>query len=191
MYYLNGRGSLSRLTTVSFDDGTYTGTLGIARTSVLLTSTSKNASKVTLSGDVTLSYANTAACQYLTFTGGLTIQDSVRCSVAHCKVTGPSRIAVALSRNVSAYMNAVAATRTGAVGDVFNIANTANVGIADCSATGYSTSGGAAFTIAHCNYVTFTGTNTASTSAYAIYMVNSVIEFDSSGTINYNNIGSV
>lgn len=62
MYYLNGRGSLSRLTTVSFDDGTYTGTLGIARTSVALTSTSQDASKVTLSGDVTLSYANTAAC---------------------------------------------------------------------------------------------------------------------------------
>lgn len=62
MSYLNGRGSLSRLTTVSFDDGTYTGTLGISRISVALTSTSKNASKVTLSGDVTLSYANTAAC---------------------------------------------------------------------------------------------------------------------------------
>ena len=62
MYYLNGRGSLSRLTTVSFDDGTYTGTLGISRTSVALTSTSKDASKVTLSGDVTLSYCNTAAC---------------------------------------------------------------------------------------------------------------------------------
>ena len=62
MYYLKGRGSLSRLTTVSFDDGTYTGTLDILRTSVALTSTSKNASKVTLSGDVTLSYCNTAAC---------------------------------------------------------------------------------------------------------------------------------
>lgn len=81
MYYLNGRGSLSRLTTVSFDDGTYTGTLGIARTSVSLTSTSKDASKVTLSGDVTISYANTAGCSYLTFAGGLVIQDSVRCSV--------------------------------------------------------------------------------------------------------------
>lgn len=62
MYYLNARGSLSRLTTVSFDDGTYTGTLGISRTSVALTSTSKDASKVTLSGDVTLSYCNTAGC---------------------------------------------------------------------------------------------------------------------------------
>ena len=62
MYYLNGRGSLSRHTVVSFDDGTYTGTLSIARTSVVLTSTSKNASKVTLSGDVTLSYCNVAAC---------------------------------------------------------------------------------------------------------------------------------
>lgn len=62
MSYLNGRGSLSRHTVVSFDDGTYTGTLGIARTSVGLTSTSKNASKVTLSGDVTLSYCNVAAC---------------------------------------------------------------------------------------------------------------------------------
>ena len=62
MYYLNGRGSLSRLTTVSFDDGTYTGTLSIARTSVALTSTSKDDSKVTLSGDVTLSYCNTAGC---------------------------------------------------------------------------------------------------------------------------------
>lgn len=62
MSYLNGRGSLSRLIVVSFDDGTYTGTLGISRTSVTLTSTSKNASKVTLSGDVTLSYCNTAAC---------------------------------------------------------------------------------------------------------------------------------
>lgn len=62
MYYLNGRGSLSRLTTVSFDNGTYTGTLGITRTSVLLTSTSKNASKVTLSDAVTLSYAHTAVC---------------------------------------------------------------------------------------------------------------------------------
>jgi hypothetical protein len=62
MSYLNGRGSLSRHTVVSFDDGTYTGTLGIARTSVVLTSTSKNASKVTLSGDVTLSYCNVAAC---------------------------------------------------------------------------------------------------------------------------------
>lgn len=41
MYYLKGRGSLSRLTTVSFDDGTYTGTLDIFRTSVALTSTSK------------------------------------------------------------------------------------------------------------------------------------------------------
>lgn len=191
MYYLNGRGSLSRLTTVSFDNGTYTGTLGIARTSVLLTSTSKDASKVTLSGDVTLSYANTAACQYLTFAGGLTIQDSVRCSVEHCKVTGPSKIAVALSRNVSAYINDVTGTRTGTAGDVFNIANTANVSIKDCSATGYSKTSGAAFTIGHCNYVAFTGTNTASTSAYAIYMVNSVIEFSSSGTINYNNIGTV
>lgn len=191
MYYLNGRGSLSRLTTVSFDNGTYTGTLGITRTSVLLTSTSKDASKVTLSGDVTLSYANIAACQYLTFTGGLTIQDSVRCSVAHCKVTGPSKIAVALARNVSAYINDVTGTRTGTAGDVFNIANTANVGIEDCSATGYSKTSGAAFTIGHCNYVSFTGTNTASTSAYAIYMVNSVIEFSSGGTINYNNIGSV
>lgn len=191
MYYLNGRGSLSRLTTVSFDDGTYTGTLGIARTSVLLTSTSKDASKVTLSGDVTLSYANTAACQYLTFAGGLTIQDSIRCSVEHCTVTGPRKIAVALARNVSAYINDVTGTRTGTAGDVFNIANTANVSIKDCSATGYSTTSGAAFTIVHCNYVAFTGTNTASTSAYAIYMVNSVIEFSSSGTINYNNIGSV
>lgn len=62
MSYLNGRGSLSRHTVVSFDDGTYTGTLGIARTSVVLTSTSKNASKVTLSGDVTLSYCNVAGC---------------------------------------------------------------------------------------------------------------------------------
>lgn len=191
MYYLNGRGSLSRLTTVSFDDGTYTGTLGIARTSVLLTSTSKDASKVTLSGDVTLSYANTAACQYLTFAGELTIQDSIRCSVEHCTVTGPRKIAVALARNVSAYINDVTGTRTGTAGDVFNIANTANVSIKDCSATGYSTTSGAAFDIAHCNYVAFTGTNTASTSAYAIYMVNSVIEFSSSGTINYNNIGSV
>lgn len=191
MYYLNGRGSLSRLTTVSFDNGTYTGTLGIARTSVLLTSTSKDASKVTLSGDVTLSYANTAACQYLTFTGGLTIQDSVRCSVAHCKVTGPSKIAVALSRNVSAYINDVTGTRTGTAGDVFNIANTANVGIEDCSATGYSKSGGAAFVFANCNYVTLTGTNTASTSAYALYMNNSFIEFGSNSTIKYNNIGSV
>lgn len=62
MSYLNGRGSLSRHTAVSFDDGTYTGTLSIGRTSVVLTSTSKNASKVTLSGDVTLSYCNVAAC---------------------------------------------------------------------------------------------------------------------------------
>lgn len=62
MYYLNGRGSLSRLTTVSFDDGTYTGTLDIARTSVALTSTSRDASKVTLSGGVTLGYCNTAFC---------------------------------------------------------------------------------------------------------------------------------
>lgn len=62
MYYLNGRGSLSNLTTVSFDDGTYTGTLDIARTSVKLTSTSKNASKVTLSDNVTLSYCNIAGC---------------------------------------------------------------------------------------------------------------------------------
>lgn len=62
MYYLNGRGSLSRMTTVSFDDGTYTGTLAIARTSVALTSTSKDASKVTLSGDVTLSCCNTTGC---------------------------------------------------------------------------------------------------------------------------------
>ncbi len=191
MYYLNGRGSLSRLTTVSFDDGTYTGTLGISRTSVLLTSTSKDASKVTLSGDVTLSYANTAACQYLTFAGGLTIQDSVRCSVEHCKVTGPSKIAVALSRNVSAYINDVTGTRTGTAGDVFNIANTANVSIKDCSATGYSTSGGGAFVFGSCNYVTLTGTNTASTSAYALYMNNSFIEFGSNSTIKYNNIGSV
>lgn len=62
MYYLKGRGSLSRLTTVSFDDGTYTGTLDISCTSVALTSTSKNASKVTLSGNVTLSYCNIAGC---------------------------------------------------------------------------------------------------------------------------------
>lgn len=175
MFYLNGRGSLSRLTTVSFDDGTYTGTLDIARTSVALTSTSKDASKVTLSGDVTISYANTAACSYLTLAGGLTIQDSIRCAVEHCKVTGPSRIAVALARNVSAYINDVTATRTGTVGDVFNIANTANVGINGCSATGYLPSGGAAFAIGSCNYVTFTGTNTARTSAYALYMNNSFI----------------
>lgn len=175
MSYLNGRGSLSRLTTVSFDDGTYTGTLGIARTSVALTSTSQDASKVTLSGDVTLSYANTATCSYLTFTGGLTIQDSIRCAVEHCKVTGPSRVAVALARNVSAYINDVAATRTGTVGDVFNIANTANVGINACSATGYLSSGGAAFAIGSCNYVTLTGTNTARTSAYALYMNNSFV----------------
>lgn len=102
MYYLKGRGSLSRLTTVSFDDGTYTGTLDISCTSVTLTSTSKNASKVTLSGNVTLSYCNIAGCQYLTFAGGLTIQDSIRCSVRHCTVTGPSRHAFALARNVSA-----------------------------------------------------------------------------------------
>ena len=62
MSYLNGRGSLSRHTIVSFDNGTYTGTLGISRTSVVLTSTSKDASKVVLSGDVTLSYCNVAAC---------------------------------------------------------------------------------------------------------------------------------
>lgn len=175
MYCLNGRGSLSRLTTVSFDNGTYTGTLDIARTSVLLTSTSKDASKVTLSGDVTISYANTASCSYLTFAGGLTIQDSIRCAVEHCTVTGPSRTAVALARDVSAYMNAVSATRTGTVGDVFIIANTANVGINSCSATGYLPSGGAAFAIGNCNYVTFTGTNTARTSAYALYMSNSFI----------------
>ena len=90
-------------------------------------------------------------------------------------MTGPSRTAVALQRNVSAYMNAVAATRTGRVGDVFIIANTANVGINNCSATGYSTSGGAAFAIGGCNYVTFTGTTTARTSAYAVYMNNSFI----------------
>lgn len=89
---------------MSFDDGTYTGTLDIARTSVSLTSTSKDASKVTLSDDVTISYANTAGCSYLTFAGGLTIQDSVRCAVQHCKATGPSRHAVALARNVSAYL---------------------------------------------------------------------------------------
>lgn len=175
MYYLDGRGSLSRLTTVSFDDGTYTGTLGITRTSVSLTSTSKDASKVTLSGGVTISYANTAGCSYLTFAGGLIIQDSIRCTVEHCTVTGPSRIAVALQRNVSAYMNAVAATRTGGVGDVFAIRNTANVDINNCSATGYSTSGGAAFAIGGCNYVTFTGTTTARTSAYAVYMADSFI----------------
>lgn len=175
MYYLNGRGSLSRLTTVSFDDGTYTGTLDIARTSVSLTSTSKDASKVTLSDDVTISYANTAGCSYLTFAGGLTIQDSIRCSVQHCTVTGPSRHAFALSRNVSAHLNDVTATRTGIAGDVFSISSTANVGIEDCSATGYSTSGGAAFAIGSCNYVTFNGTNTASTSAYAVYMNNSFI----------------
>lgn len=74
---------------------------------------------------------------------------------------------------------------------MFSIANTANVGIVNCSATGYSTSGGAAFVFAHCNYVALTGTNTASTSAYALYMNNSFIEFSSSSTINYNNIGSV
>lgn len=175
MYYLNGRGSLSRLTTVSFDDGTYTGTLGIVRTSVSLTSTSKDASKVTLSGDVTISYANTAGCSYLTFAGGLTIQDSIRCAVEHCTVTGPSRHSFALARNVSAYLNDVTATRTGTAGDVFTIANTANVGINNCSATGYSTSGGAAFAIGGCNYVTFTGTTTARTSAYAVYMNNSFI----------------
>lgn len=90
-------------------------------------------------------------------------------------MTGPSKLAVALARNVSAYINDVTGTRTGTAGDVFNIANTANVGIQDCSATGYSETRGAAFTIGHCNYVSFTGTNTASTSAYAIYMVNSVI----------------
>lgn len=72
-------------------------------------------------------------------------------------------------------MNAVAATRTGIVGDVFSIANTANVGINDCSATGYLPSGGAVFAIGNCNYVTFNGTNTASTSAYAVYMNNSFI----------------
>ena len=175
MYYFKGRGSLSRLTTVSFDDGTYTGTLDIDRTSVSLTSTSKDASKVTLSGDVTISYANTAECSYLTFAGGLTFQDSIRCAVEHCTVTGPSRTAIALGRNVSTYINDVAATRTGIVGDVFSIANTANVGINNCSATGYSTSGGAAFAIGSCNYVTFTGTNTARTSAYAVYMNNSFI----------------
>lgn len=90
-------------------------------------------------------------------------------------MTGPSRTAIALGRNVSTYINDVAATRTGIVGDVFSIANTANVGINNCSATGYSTSGGAAFAIGSCNYVTFTGTNTARTSAYAVYMNNSFI----------------
>lgn len=78
-------------------------------------------------------------------------------------------------RNVSAYLNDVTATRTGIAGDVFSISSTANVGIEDCSATGYSTSGGAVFAIGNCNYVTFNGTNTASTSAYALYMNNSFI----------------
>lgn len=106
-------------------------------------------------------------------------------------MTGSSRIAVALARNVSAYINDVTGTRTGTAGDVFSIAYTANVGIVNCSATGYSTSGGAAFVFANCNYVTLTGTNTASTSAYALYMDNSFIEFGSTSTIKYNNIGSV
>ena len=127
----------------------------------------------------------------MTFAGGLTIQDSVRCSVQHCTVTGPSRTAIALARNVSAYLNDVTTTRTGTAGDVLSIMTTVNVGIEDCSATGYSTSRGAAFAIGSCNYVTLTGTNTAGTSAYALYMDNSFVEFNSNSTINYNNIGSV
>ena len=74
---------------------------------------------------------------------------------------------------------------------MFSIANTAQVGISNCSATGYTKSGGAAFVFANCNYVTLTGTNTARTSAYALYMNNSFIEFNSNSKINYNNIGSV
>lgn len=96
-----------------------------------------------------------------------------------------------MARNVSAYLNDVTATRTGTAGDVLSIATEGNVGIKDCSATGYSTSGGAAFAIGNCNYVTLTGTNTARTSAYALYMNNSFVEFNSNSTINYNNIGSV
>ena len=74
---------------------------------------------------------------------------------------------------------------------MFNIANTANVIIVNCSATGYSKSGGGAFVFGSCNYVTLAGTITASTSAYAVYMNNNFVEFNSGSTINYSNIGSV
>lgn len=73
--YLNARGSQTRTITVSFDDGTYAGTLGCLRCAVVLQSTSANASKVTLTGDITFGYSVFGRAQNLTMTGGVTFQN--------------------------------------------------------------------------------------------------------------------
>ena len=73
--YLKDRGSQTRYITVSFDDGTYAGTLGCLRCSVVLQSTSADASKVTLTGDITFGYSVFSRAQNLTMTGGVTFQN--------------------------------------------------------------------------------------------------------------------